>query len=128
MAFGDWTHCFIKYMKMHTYKAYSLNNFRKLPQIDKLSRQQQHDIDCRTVRGPSMSCDPGKVQILGATTVPTDKGLQQVLALRFLQGRNPDWVGRPFFAAYNEDALWLDDLKPAFGQDKFFYEEEFAVL
>jgi KamA family protein len=83
---------------------------------------------CRTVRGPSMSCDPGKVQILGATAVPTDKGLQQVLALRFLQGRNPDWVGRPFFAAYNEDALWLDDLKPAFGEEKFFYEEELAVL
>lgn len=24
--------------------------------------------------------------------------------------------------------MWLDDLRPAFGQDKFFFEDEFARL
>ena len=73
----------------------------------------------RTVRGPSMSATPGKVQVDGVTTINGKK----VIALRFLQGRNPDWVQRPFFAQYDENAIWLDDLKPAF-EDKFFFEEE----
>ena len=73
----------------------------------------------RTVRGPSMSATPGKVQIEGT---PTVNG-RQVMQLRFLQGRNPDWVQKPFFAEYDEGAIWLDDLKPAFG-DSFFFEAE----
>ena len=77
----------------------------------------------RTVRGPSMSATPGKIQVLGVS----DAGEKKVIVLRFLQGRNPDWVHRPFFAEYNENAIWLDDLKPAFG-DKFFYEDELASM
>lgn len=73
---------------------------------------------CRTVRGPSMSAGPGKVQILGPVTINGEKAL----SLRFLQGRNPDWVHRPFFAKYDEKAIWLDELKPAFGEKKFFFE------
>jgi KamA family protein len=42
---------------------------------------------CRTVRGPSMSSTPGKIQILGVTDVGTEKAL----VMRFLQGRNPEW-------------------------------------
>lgn len=83
---------------------------------------------CRTVRGPSMSCDPGKVQILGVSEVPNGEAMKKVLTLRFLQGRNPDWIAKPFFAEYNEDAIWLDELKPAFGEEKFFFEEEMAML
>jgi KamA family protein len=79
---------------------------------------------CRTVRGPSMSCTPGKVQILGVSEI---KG-ERVFVLRMLQGRNPDWVARPFFAEYNKKAIWLDDLKPAFGEEKFFFEEELEWL
>ena len=41
-----------------------------------------------------------------------------------LQGRNPDWVHRPFFAEYDETATWINQLKPAFGEKKFFFEEE----
>ncbi|MCB0520114.1 MAG: hypothetical protein KDD27_14345 [Saprospiraceae bacterium] len=78
---------------------------------------------CRTVRGPSMSCTPGKVQILGVTEVAGKK----VFALRFIQGRNPDWVAKPFFAEYDPRASWMKDLKPAFGE-KFFFEEELARL
>ncbi len=74
----------------------------------------------RTVRGPSMSCGPGKVQVLGVTEVNGEK----VFALRFLQGRGKDWVHRPFFAKYNPDAIWIDDLEPAFGEEKFFFEDE----
>ncbi|MEX0930011.1 MAG: hypothetical protein WD266_06195 [Balneolales bacterium] len=76
---------------------------------------------CRTVRGPSMSAGPGKVQVLGVSEVAGEK----VFVLRFLQGRNPDWVQRPFFAKYDPDAVWLNELEPAFGEDKFFFENEF---
>ena len=74
----------------------------------------------RTVRGPSMSTNPGKVQVLGVNEIRGEK----VLTLRFLQGRNPDWVQRPFFAAYNETACWLNELSPAFGEKRFFFEDE----
>jgi len=79
---------------------------------------------CRTVRGVSMSAGPGKVRIVGITEVQGEK----VFVLEFLQGRNPDWVGIPFFAAYDSGALWLDDLVPAFGEKEFFYEEEYNKL
>jgi KamA family protein len=77
---------------------------------------------CRTVRGPSMSAGPGKVQVLGTTEIAGEK----VLQLRFLQGRDPDWVHRPFFAAYDEHATWLSDLRPAFGESRFFYQDHAA--
>ncbi len=73
----------------------------------------------RTVRGPVMSAHPGKVQILGTSEIKGEK----VFALRFIQGRNPDWVHKPFFAKYDKEAIWLDDLQAAF-EDKFFFEEE----
>ena len=73
----------------------------------------------RTVRGPSMSAHPGKVQVLGPAEIHGEK----VLTLRFVQGRDHDWVHRPFFAKYDEDAIWLDDLKPAFGEERFFFED-----
>ena len=75
---------------------------------------------CRTVRGPSMSATPGKIQVLGVSDEPGEK----VFVLRFLQGRNPEWVQRPFFAKYDPKATWLDMLKPAFGKQKFFFEED----
>ena len=74
----------------------------------------------RTVRGPVMSAAPGKVQVDGVTRI----GGQRVFQLSFLQGRNPDWVRRPFFAKYDEYATWLTDLKPAFGESRFFYESD----
>lgn len=73
---------------------------------------------CRTVRGPSMSDVPGKIQILGVTEIKGEK----VFVLRFIQGRNPRWVDIPFFAEYNPQATWFDELKPAFGKDGFFFE------
>ena len=72
----------------------------------------------RTVRGPSMSATPGKVVVDGVTEVAGEK----VFNLRFVQAREPDWVRRPFYARYDENATWLDQLKPAFGAKEFFFE------
>jgi len=75
----------------------------------------------RTARGPSMSAGPGKVEMQGVA----DVGGERVFVLRFLQGRNPDWVNRPFFARFDPEATWLDDLVPAFGDRRFFFEDEY---
>ncbi len=78
----------------------------------------------RTARGPSMSTAPGKVEIQGVAEIRGEK----VFVLRFLQGRHPDWVQRPFFARYDPKATWLDQLQPAFGESRFFFEDEFEVM
>ena len=75
---------------------------------------------CRTVRGPSMSDHPGKIQVLGVSEIKAEK----VFVLSFLQGRNSNWVGIPFFAKYDSKATWFNELQPAFGEDKFFFESE----
>ncbi|MCC5880188.1 MAG: lysine 2,3-aminomutase [Idiomarina sp.] len=78
----------------------------------------------RTVRGPSMSAGPGKVEVQGVSEIAGEK----VFVLRFIQARNPDWVQRPFFAKYDETATWLNDLQPAFGEDKFFWQDEYEAM
>ncbi|WP_135604466.1 KamA family radical SAM protein [Methanococcoides sp. NM1] len=72
----------------------------------------------RTVRGPSMSTDPGKINILGVQEINDEK----VFLLEFLQGRESKWVRKPFFAKYSPTVSWLTDLEPAFGKEKFFFE------
>ena len=78
----------------------------------------------RTARGPSMSAGPGKVEIQGITELQGEK----VFMLRFIQGRNPDWVQRPFFAKYDPKATWLHELVPAFGEKEFFFSQEYAAM
>jgi KamA family protein len=78
----------------------------------------------RTVRGPCMSALPGKVQVLGTTQIKDNK----VFVLQMIQGRNPEWVLRPFFAAFDDQAIWLDELRPAFDQSRFFYQDELDML
>ncbi|WP_455221105.1 KamA family radical SAM protein [Kaarinaea lacus] len=78
----------------------------------------------RTARGPSMSAGPGKVEIQGISEINGEK----VFVCRFIQGRNPDWVQRPFFARFDERATWLSDLRPAFGANNFFFENEYRQL
>lgn len=93
-----------------------------LVQIYEIYRQAYKQVSgiCRTVRGPSMSAHPGKIQVLGTPEINGRK----TIAMNFIQGRNPDWVKKPFFAKYDEDALWINELEPAFGEDEFFFEEE----
>lgn len=78
----------------------------------------------RTARGPSMSAGPGKVEIQGVVEIAGEK----VFVLRFIQGRNPDWVQRPFFARFDATATWLDQLEPAFGEKEFFFEPEYREM
>ncbi|WP_044889740.1 KamA family radical SAM protein [Myxococcus hansupus] len=72
----------------------------------------------RTVRGPSMSATPGKVCVDGVTEIAGEK----VFVLHFIQSRDPELVGKPFFAKYDEKASWLFDLKPALGATHFPWE------
>ena len=78
----------------------------------------------RTARGPSMSAGPGKVEIQSIIELNGEK----VFVLRFIQGRNPDWVQQIFFAKYDENATWYDDLVPAFGEEKFFFTDEYNAM
>ncbi len=74
----------------------------------------------RSVRGPSMSATPGKVVLDGVI----DVGGRPHFVLKFLQARNPEWVGRLFLAEYDDRAAWLDELRPAGGAAQFFFESE----
>ncbi len=60
-----------------------------------------------------------KVQILGTSEIYREK----VFVMQLLHGRSSDRVRRPFFAEYDEKTMWFDDLKPAFGENKFFFEK-----
>ena len=89
-------------------------------------RQAMQDVSglARTARGPSMSTGPGKIEVQGITEING----QKLFVLRFIQGRNKDWVQKPFFAEYNPKATWLNDLQPAFGEEKFFFEDEYLQM
>jgi hypothetical protein len=71
-----------------------------------------------------MSTTPGKVLVHGTSEIWGEK----VFNLSFLQARNPEWVGRPFFARYDEKATWLSDLEPALEDEQFFFEAELAEM
>jgi KamA family protein len=64
----------------------------------------------RTVRGPSMSATPGKVSVDGVAEIAG----QRVFVLHMIQARDPNLVGKPFFAEWDPAAIWLTDLRPAF--------------
>ena len=100
-------------------KAYFELPLEKCWQIFRRAYRQVSGL-CRTVRGPSMSDHPGKIQILGVQEVKGEK----VFVLRFIQGRNPAWVHIPFFAKYDPKATWFNQLKPAFDEEKFFFEQK----
>ena len=42
----------------------------------------------------------------------------------FIQARDPAWVRKPFFAEFDEDASWFDELRPAFGKARYYFEGE----
>jgi len=73
----------------------------------------------RTVRGPSMSAHPGKVRLLGLSKLNGRK----VFVLDYLQARQADLVGRPFFARFDPQAIWFDELKPASPDDEPFFPD-----
>jgi KamA family protein len=63
----------------------------------------------RTVRGPVMSCESGKVHIQDVTKI----GEKKVFVLQFIQARSTADSYRTFFAEFDPDAHWFDDLRPA---------------
>jgi len=74
----------------------------------------------RTVRGPSMSAHPGKIRIVGVASIYD----QEVFVLEYLQARDPDLVRRPFFARFDPEATWFDQLEPAFESEKIYFPSE----
>jgi KamA family protein len=72
----------------------------------------------RTARGPSMSAGPGKVEIQGVSEINGER----VFVLRYIQARDHDLVQRPFFAQYDENVTWYDQLRPVRGQSLPFLE------
>ncbi|MBK1717957.1 KamA family radical SAM protein [Thiocystis violacea] len=73
----------------------------------------------RTVRGPSLSTAQGKLQVMGVNEIEGER----VFTLQFIQARQPEWVLQPFFARYDPEARWLDELRPAFGEERFFFDQ-----
>lgn len=78
----------------------------------------------RNVRGPSMSAFPGKVRILGAANI----GEEPAFILEYLQARQPELVRIPFFAKYDSEATWFDQLVPLTESDRPFFEERPAQV
>ena len=72
----------------------------------------------RTARGPVMSTSYGKVQVLGPTVVAG----QKAIALTMLQGRDPNWVHRPFLARQSDTATWIDQLEPLMPAEPFPFQ------
>lgn len=71
----------------------------------------------RTVRGPSMSTLPGKVHVLGVARV----GGERAFMLEYLQARDSSLVRRPFFARFDPQATWFDQLEPLTFADARFW-------
>ncbi|NLT50892.1 MAG: lysine 2,3-aminomutase [Ignavibacteria bacterium] len=103
-----------KYFEMPIFRAYNIftEAFKKVSGLSK------------TVRGPVMSANPGKVLIDGISEINNEK----VFVLKFIQARNPDWINKPFYAKFDPKATWLLQLEPAFGKSKFFYEDELEEI
>jgi hypothetical protein len=55
-----------------------------------------------------MSAWPGKVHILGVR----DVGDEPAFILQYLQCRRPELVRQPFFAKFDPEATWFDQLEP----------------
>jgi L-lysine 2,3-aminomutase len=99
-------------------------SLEKAWQIFRQSYQKVSGI-CRTVRGSVMSCLPGKVQVLGVAEILN----RQAYVWRIIQGRNPDWIAKPFLAEYDQQAIWYTNfLKPTFGERKFFFMSELDAM
>lgn len=71
-----------------------------------------------------MSASPGKVAVVGTQEIRGEK----VIVLKFFQARDPAWLDRLFFAKWDEGASWLDELKPAFDEEKWFWEDEYQGI
>ena len=72
----------------------------------------------RTARGPVMSTSAGKLHVVGTLEMGSDK----YFVLNFLRAREQTMVDRPFLAHFDEEAVWVNDLRPAPGFEHFLPE------
>ncbi|MBN2424445.1 MAG: lysine 2,3-aminomutase [Calditrichaceae bacterium] len=72
----------------------------------------------KTVRGPSMSAWPGKVMVDGII----GSGVNKKFVLKFIQCRNSDLINKPFYAKYDNQATWLDELEIEPEMNRFLIE------
>lgn len=92
----------------------------------------------RSAQGPSMSAFPGKVRVLGMITLrrmmddsvvnalhaaavqtSTFNPDEPVLVCDLIQARDTTLDRTLFFAAFDPETAWLDQLRPAFGRERF---------
>ena len=71
----------------------------------------------RTASGPTMSALTGKVRLVGVSELDGEK----VFVLEYLRARDRDWVYRPFFAEFDPEATWFDQLNPVFESDEKYF-------
>jgi KamA family protein len=69
----------------------------------------------RTVRGPVMSCDPGKIHVVGTLELNGER----FFVLTFLQERMKTMKGETFLARYSEEATWVNELQLGFSAEYF---------
>jgi hypothetical protein len=53
---------------------------------------------------------------------------QKVFVLKMIQGRDPRWAEKIFFAEFDPKATWIEQLRPAFGERQFFFNEGMEIL
>jgi L-lysine 2,3-aminomutase len=62
----------------------------------------------KTLTGPVMSADKGKVHIMGVVTGPADG--KRYFMMQYVRHRDHTKTFRPFFMEYDEQATWVDQL------------------
>jgi hypothetical protein len=53
-------------------------------------------------------------------------GDEKVFVLRALQARQPERVHQPFFARYDPEAVWFDELTPADEESAVFFQRQIS--
>ena len=71
-----------------------------------------------------MSAFPGKVHVLGVQEV----GGEKAFILEYLQCRRGELVRQPFFAKFDPEATWFDQLEPLTDRDAPFFPGSWSEL
>lgn len=85
--------------------------YRTLPSISRPSRYI------------TMTSSAGKTSMLGLAEINGEK----VIALKFNESRNMEWMDKVFLAKYDEKQNTIEKLKP-YDTDKHFYEDELKEI
>ncbi len=75
----------------------------------------------KTLTAPVMSASKGKVQVMSVVDNPVDQ--KKYFMLQYVRHRDASQTFRPFFAHYDENATWFDQLEIAQPAMSTVYEE-----